>query len=81
MSRIDLLVELDRKAWHVCNEDQWHALCAWRDYAEFGFGEPSESTQAHALDAIEVLLQETLPQTESDVLMTWRGMLEVSHAA
>ncbi len=81
MSRIDALVSIDRKAWHSCGEELARALFAWRDFAEFAWGNPSESDRDLTRDAIDVLMRGEPPQDESDVLMTWRVMLEVKRAA
>ena len=81
MSRIDALVNIDRKAWHACNREQCEALCGWRDFAEYAFGTPTESTRELAMVAIAELLTLSLSQDESDILETWKMMLGVKRAA
>lgn len=81
MSRIDALVNIDRKAWHACGDELARALFAWRDYAEFAWGTPTPECCDAAMVAVGMLLQTSMPQEEEDVLMTWKMMLEAKRAA
>lgn len=81
MDRDSALVNIERKAWHACGEEMARALFAWRDYAEFAWSTPTEGQRDLALVATETLLTICQAQEESDILNTWRMMLEVKRAA
>ena len=81
MTRSAILVSFDQRIWHALGEDSCRALMAWRDYAEYAYGAPSESDKDGALVAIDALLGMGLPIEHCDILNTWKMMLETKHAA
>lgn len=80
MTRIEALANITCKAWHMCGEDLTVNAWAWLDYAEFAWGSPVDADRDGALAAINALLSEEQPQEESDILRTWKMMLEVNRA-